>query len=1325
MRPRCRLYASVGALLPLYAAGCSSGSSAPSDAPAIVDSSDDSTATVEPPGSPRVAVLAADQQRQVPTLLRVTNRQPALRSVTAPAAARSHLARQAARYRTTEQDLDQASVRFINDRGRGPILVAMRQYRDGLEVLGSDVKVLMRRNLDLVAIGGSPRAVGRVVGSFEKDPRDALVAALEHQRQAELSAADWVARGEDAGGYLRFDLQPGSAVSSGGLRLLEPARVKAAYLPHGEVLAPAYVVEILSSQQGEFGHLAHRYVLSGEDGAVLDDLNLQSSAHSYRVWADSTGTLTPSDGPTEDFTPHPTGTPDGRLPSFTASALITVEGLNTNPQGNPDPWLAAGATNTTGNNVDAYADQNDPDGYSSGDVRANVTSTGVFDHVYDTAAGPMSSSSQVMGAVTQLFYTTNWLHDWYYDSGFDEAAGNAQLDNYGRGGVGGDPLLAEAQDGALPPNSSRDNANMTTPADGSSPRMQMFLWTAPQRSVVELNPGGAVAATGAEFGPQQFDVTGSVTLADDGVAPSSDACEAVAGNVAGRIALVRRGTCDFTAKVQNAQNAGAIGVIIANNEAGAPPLMGGTSATITIPTVSIAMGTGDELQASVAAGAVEARLQRTNTVERAGSLDSGIVAHEWGHYLHLRLAPCSTDMCGAMSEGWGDFIALHMMVRADDDLSGAFPMGTYAGEASNPDAYFGLRRGPYSRNFDINALTFRHVSDGEALPTEAPLVPNGTENSEVHNAGEIWAAILFHAYGALVEAARESGSGRSFEQVRRLMSDYVVLGLQLAPPEPTFLEMRDALLTAAAANDVGDSIILARAFAERGAGTCAVSPPRDSTNFNGVVESYDLNPRIELGPIGLRDAAGCGSDEDGVLDRGEQGWVTVELTNAGPAEATAVSVDVTSALSVLSFPEGTSVQVEPIPAFETRTAQVPVVMQDTAAGIQTLALDVSVTALQACETTLLGSDTLRANTDESEASSATDDVESEESLWTPEGSDADRIWTRDTLDASDFFWHGIDYPAQSDTALVSPPLPVSATTPFVVVFSHRHQFEQSDGEDWDAAVVELSRDDGANWEDVSTYANPGYSGTVTTLSGNVLGGRAAYAGTNSQWPDYEQVQLDFGTSLAGETVRLRFRIGTDEAMSDHGWELDDIGFSGIDSTPFHQVVEDAGDLCVGGGTGGTGGATGGAPASGGVGATLPGTGGSVTLGGSSGNPELSGGSGGVGAGGPGNAGGSGGLPTGGSSPFAGGTGASTAQQLGGSGTGATGSGTGASPAVIGDAGLGGTGGAGANAGSSSKDRGCGCSTPGRRGSRHGVALTLLAALLLPARRRRRLPAGLR
>ena len=75
-------------------------------------------------------------------------------------------------------------------------------------------------------------------------------------------------------------------------------------------------------------------------------------------------------------------------------------------------------------------------------------------------------------SVTDLFYWTNLFHDVLYRHGFDEAAGNFQVNNYGHGGLGGDPVRAEAQDG-----SGTNGGNMFTPPDGASPRMQAFVWT--------------------------------------------------------------------------------------------------------------------------------------------------------------------------------------------------------------------------------------------------------------------------------------------------------------------------------------------------------------------------------------------------------------------------------------------------------------------------------------------------------------------------------------------------------------------------------------------------------------------------------------------------------------------------------------------------------------------------------------------------------------------------------------------------------------------------------------------------------------------------------
>ena len=66
--------------------------------------------------------------------------------------------------------------------------------------------------------------------------------------------------------------------------------------------------------------------------------------------------------------------------------------------------------------------------------------------------------------------------------------------------------------------------------------------------------------------------------------------------VHGKVAIIDRGTCGFAVKAKNAQNAGAFGVIIANNAAGAAPGLGGTDATVVIPTVSVSQADGATLK---------------------------------------------------------------------------------------------------------------------------------------------------------------------------------------------------------------------------------------------------------------------------------------------------------------------------------------------------------------------------------------------------------------------------------------------------------------------------------------------------------------------------------------------------------------------------------------------------------------------------------------------------------------------------------------------------------------------------------------------------------
>jgi Fungalysin metallopeptidase (M36)/PA domain len=1081
--------------------------------------------------------------------------------------ARWHLARFARAYRVSANDLAAVEIVDVQTLRTGTI-THVRQRIGGVDVHGSDVRVLTR-GARLVSISGRPLPLGARGGGFVVAADAALAGALSHRFGTAIPASALTpAAGDPASRAQRFTTAPGSAVT-----LSEPAAVTPIFYRVGAALVAAYKVEFFAGSSQSADADAFRYVMAADDGRVLEarDLTVNEGTpttrpeFTYRVFADPTGDLRPFDGPVADYTPHPTGTPDGTVAPYILPSLLSVFGQNRQPSSVADPWLPATATETNGNNADAYVDHRAPDGIASNgptpDFRADVTGARTFDRIYDTAQAPLASVDQSKAAITNAFFVVNWLHDYWYDSGFNESAGNAQLDNYGRGGVGGDPMRVEVQDNYF--GGSRNNANMSTGSDGVRPRMQMYAWSGDQQAFITITPPGTNLAVGtAAFGPTNFDVTAAVVLANDGTAPTSDGCTPLVGFPAGAIALVDRGTCTFVIKAQNAQAAGAAGVIIANNAAGPAPGLGGADPTITIGVLSISLADGTALKTLLASGPVTARLFRLSGVERDSAIDNGIVAHEWGHYLHHRQADCGVQQCRAQSEGWGDFIALHMMSRDGDNLDGTYSASTYAGAGLTPNAaYFGIRRVPYSVDFTKNALTLRHISDGEPLPVGPPTVPGGA-NSEVHNAGEVWATMLWEGYVALQKAR---APGQTFEDVRRRMADYIVAGLQLAPPEATYTEQRDAILAAVIAarpdhdaadpDDRGaggaDALVLAEAFARRGAGTCAISPPRFSLNLVGVTESFDVSANAAIGAVQLTEnRRSC--DGDGVIDAGETGMLLITVMNAGPLELTDALVSVAASLAGVTFPAGQSVRIARLAPFASQQVSIPIGLAASFSGIGQLELTVTVANDQSCQPTVTQSIRAIVNADDAPASSTVDTVEALSTSWTPTGGGAQQIWSRVEVSPFNHAWLGVDFGAISDTQLMSAPL-VVGSNPLIIAFHHRHSFEDVTTA-FDGGVIEVSLDAGATWVDISTYVAPGYNGTLSACCQNPLAGRSAFVGRNASWPNRDVVSLNLGTALAGQTIRLRFRIATDAASGDYGWELDNLSVQGITNTPFSALV---------------------------------------------------------------------------------------------------------------------------------------------------------------------------
>ncbi len=148
-----------------------------------------------------------------------------------------------------------------------------------------------------------------------------------------------------------------------------------------------------------------------------------------------------------------------------------------------DPWLNDGATQTTGNNVDSGMDLTLPNGIDAGSQAVSATRN--FNFAYTPGSSGQipgdapTTANYRFGEAVNMFFWTNRYHDRLYEVGFNELARNFQTNNYGRGGLGNDRVLAEGQDCSLCATPSANNANFATPPDGTSGRMQMFIFNGP------------------------------------------------------------------------------------------------------------------------------------------------------------------------------------------------------------------------------------------------------------------------------------------------------------------------------------------------------------------------------------------------------------------------------------------------------------------------------------------------------------------------------------------------------------------------------------------------------------------------------------------------------------------------------------------------------------------------------------------------------------------------------------------------------------------------------------------------------------------------------
>lgn len=536
--------------------------------------------------------------------------------------------------------------------------------------------------------------------------------------------------------------------------------------------------------------------IDAETGALLNKVNWTQEA-SYHVYPE------PLESPLDG---------DPQLINDAADAIASPFGWH-DTDGSP----GAEFTDTRGNNVMA---QEDTDDSNDGGRRPDGGVDLIFDFPLDLSTQDPTQYENF--AITNLFYWNNYIHDVLYHVGFDEASGNFQENNYGNGGLGEDAVRADTHDG-----SGLNNANFSSPPDGTPGRMQMFIFTPP--AVVEVTAPATITgnyrAAPADFGPDitQAGFLGTLALVDDGSAMPTEACDPLVGFPSGRVAVINRTDfrCDFGEQALNAQNAGASGVIVINNRPGNRSFSmepGSVGDQITIPSVMIGNDDGLTIRAEIDQGVdINLHLDTHTTIRRDSDIDNGVIAHEYGHGLSIRLTGgASTSSCLFFSqqagEGWSDFLALALTAEPGDTAETPRGIGRYL-RYRDSDPLGGFRAAPYSRDLNINSFTYGDIADAGR---------SGSPLTIPHGVGTVWAATLWDMYWNLVDrygfdADLINGNGGN-----KLALQLVVDGLKMQPCLPTFLDARDAILMADEVNNGGaNQCEIWQAFARRGMGISA------------------------------------------------------------------------------------------------------------------------------------------------------------------------------------------------------------------------------------------------------------------------------------------------------------------------------------------------------------------------------------------------------------------------------------------------------------------------------------------------------------------------
>jgi extracellular elastinolytic metalloproteinase len=528
---------------------------------------------------------------------------------------------------------------------------------------------------------------------------------------------------------------------------------------------------------------------------------------------------------------------------------------------------------------------------------------------------------------------------------------------------------------------------------------------------------------------------------------------------------------------------------------------GDDGGSVTIPVISIGVGLCSDIRifagSSLSLTFVE-QPTGSGPDNLSGSLDNGIIAHEYGHGISNRLigGGNNTGCLGngeQMGEGISDFFSLVTSVKPGDSGDMGRGIGTFA-QRQDVDGG-GIRRYPYSTDMGINPLTYKDIA-GQTAP---------------HPIGEIWTLCLWEMYWLLVE---EYGFDEDLFQGsggNNIAVSLAIEGMKLTSCSPGYTDGRDGVLAADQLLYGGaNQCLIWKAFAKRGVGENADQV--SSFDSNDGIESFDR-------PIDCLDEIQINKTVDKLINAGEDINVVIDIRNYKQSVSTNVTV-------TDEIPNGATVLPSSI----------------NGPGVVSGNTITFVIGEMAVEEVTQVSYTLETDPAIKSIAIFNDDQEG----------DPDDNWDIEFLNGTSIFdirddslaysgekaWFVRDVAEENDQTLFAvDPIAVSGTQP-VLRFYHWYDTEASA----DGGLLEVSKDGGTIWEQVGTsmfrqeYPRSLQYGTLVIPFLSAFSGQSSAGGEN-----FVATYVDMSDYI-GEDIFFRFRFASDDNTSGKGWFIDDVTF---------------------------------------------------------------------------------------------------------------------------------------------------------------------------------------